>query len=323
MFRRILIPLDVTGFGDHALPYAISIAQRTGALLELVHVHRRIEADAGLMSMPQYHFEHVELTLHAEDDAAVLREDAALEARARDIEERFGVRAVARVVRGSRAQALRHQATDGAADLVVMATHARSGMPRMMKGDLAHELIRQLNIPTLCVRPVEEDAPLDTGRIGTILVTVDGSDFSEQILEVVAPFAAVMKARITLMHVVSPASLMITGMSDLQRTIPHRMEALEYLNHVASRLPAGLPQPALVAAEAGDAASAIIDELRRGEYGALAIATHGRSGLSRLILGSVAEQVLRATRTPVLLYRPRLQALHAGEVTREFSDTAE
>jgi nucleotide-binding universal stress UspA family protein len=59
MYRRILVPLDCTPFGDQALPYAVAIARRTGASIELVHVHRYAERDAGVTAMPQYQYQHV------------------------------------------------------------------------------------------------------------------------------------------------------------------------------------------------------------------------------------------------------------------------
>lgn len=322
MYRRIFVPLDGTAFGDYALPYAISIAKRTGATLELAHVHRRVDDDVRLAGMPQYQFEHVEELRRREDDEALLREDAALEERAADIELRFGVPVIARVLHGGRSRALLDEA-DTVADLVVMASHARSGLPRLRHGDLAHELVSRLNIPTLCVHPPADVEHAATGEIRQILVTLDGSEFSEQILDMVVPLATAIDAKLALMHVVSPASLMINGFSDLQRPIPHRAEAIEYLTHISERIRESAPAPELIAAEAGAAAGAIIEELNRPGYDALAIATHGRSGLSRVVLGSVAEQVVRATNKPVLLYRPRLVRLpdaHLAQTFRIYGD---
>jgi nucleotide-binding universal stress UspA family protein len=110
---------------------------------------------------------------------------------------------------------------------------------------------------------------------------------------------------------------MIAGFDDLRPPIPHRAEALRYLAYLAERVPAGMPEPELIAAEAGDAALAIITQLGRSPNDALAIATHGRSGIARVILGSVAEQVVRATGKPVLLYRPRLA--HAMRTSRSMT----
>jgi nucleotide-binding universal stress UspA family protein len=296
MIHRILVPLDGTAFGDHALPYAISIARRTGATLELAHVHRRAATDPRLTA-----------ELHARDeDDAVCGEDAALEERAADIEMRFGLRVVTRVLHGSTARALTREATDTVADLVVLATHARRGLPRLRYGDLAHHLVTRLNTPALCIRPSHGSVPVGKAAIRRMLVTLDGSEFSEQIMDRVVPLAHAIGARLALLHVVSPASLMIAGFNDLRPPIPHREEALRYLAYLAERVPAGMPEPELIAAEADNAASAIITQLGRLPHDALAMATHGRNGFSRVILGSVAEQVLRATGKPVLLYRPRL-----------------
>jgi nucleotide-binding universal stress UspA family protein len=318
MYRRILVPLDGTRFGDHALPYAISIAARTGATLELVHVHHRSERDAALDGMPQYRVQHMEEAEDRFDDSALLSEQRYLEERAADIELRFGVRVFGRVLHGRTDMAVREEADTIVADLVVMATHARSGLPRLRHGDLAHELVRNLNVPTLCVRPTTEESPLEGGTLRRILVPLDGSDFSEQILDVVVPLASAIGARIDLMHVLAPRPLMITGFDDLQRLIPHRAEALEYLRGVAERLPPRLTTPELIVVESGDPAAAIVAALAGASHDSLAIATHGRSGLSRLILGSVAEQVVRATGKPVLLYRPRLARLPAGDLAEAF-----
>ena len=306
MFHRILVPLDGTAFGDHALPYAISIARRAGATLELAHVHSRAATDPRHTALSRFQSEHVEGLRARDEDETVRGEDAALEERAADIEMRFGLRVITRLLHGSTARALTREATDTVADLVVMATHARRGLPRLRHGDLAHHLVTRLNTPALCIRPSFGTVPVGNAAIRRILVTLDGSEFSEQIMDRVVPLAHAIGARLALLHVVSPASLMIAGFDDLRPPIPHREEALRYLAYLAERVPAGMPDPELIAAEAGDAASAIITQLGRSPNDALAIATHGRSGFSRVIVGSVAEQVLRATGKPVLLYRPRL-----------------
>jgi nucleotide-binding universal stress UspA family protein len=317
MYRRILVPLDGTRFGDHALPYAISLAARTGATVELVHVHHRREQDPHLEGMTQYRYQHLEEAEDAFDDSALFAEQRYLDERAADMELRFGVRAFGRILHGPTAQALSAEADSIVADLVIMATHARSGLPRLRHGDLAHELVRHLNIPTLCVRPLEEDAPLTGGALKRILVPLDGSEFSEQILDVVGPLAQQVGARVSLVHVLSPRQLVITGFDDLQRPIPHRGEADAYLRAMADRLPPGI-DPELVVIEAGDPATAIVSALSGGAHDAVAIATHGRSGLSRLIMGSVAEQVLRGAGCPVLLYRPRVARLPAGDLAEAF-----
>lgn len=309
MYRRILVPLDGTHFGDHALPYAVRIALRTGAALELVHVHRPYELDAGLDAMPQYHYQHVEEAAERRDRDALAAEVAALEERAADLEVRFGVRASTRMLHGLTARALTQEAQDVVADLVVMATHARRGMSRLMKGDLVHQLVHDFNVPLLTMHPPTEDAPVDTGQVNEFLVTLDGSMFSEQILDVVVPLAEALGARLSLMHVYSHRTLKYNGLHPEQRVVACREEAIRYLDAVAGRLPESVPVSELIVVGSDDPAGAIVDALASSPADGLAIATHGRSGLSRLVLGSVADRVVHATHRPVLLYRPRLVRL--------------
>jgi nucleotide-binding universal stress UspA family protein len=299
MYRRILVPLDGTHFGDHALPYAVRIASRTGAALELVHVHRPYELEAELDAMPQYHYQHVE-------EAAA------------DIEVRYGVSTSTRVLHGGTARALTQEAQDIVADLVVMATHARRGISRLMHGDIAHQLVHDFNIPMLTVHPPVDDGPLAAGELNHFLVTLDGSAFSEQILDVVVPLAEGLGARVSLMHVYSHRTLKYNGLQPEQRVVACHAEAVRYLEAVADRLPDSLREPQLVVAASDDPASAIVDALTGAPAAALAIATHGRSGLSRMVLGSVAERVVQAMHQPVLLYRPRLARLPEGFLASAF-----
>jgi nucleotide-binding universal stress UspA family protein len=84
-----------------------------------------------------------------------------------------------------------------------------------------------------------------------------------------------------------------------------REQALDYLHDVAKRYQDRMPHVSATAVEAIEPATAIVQLLEPGAFDLVAMATHGRSGLSRLLLGSVAEKVLRRTFRPVLLYRPR------------------
>lgn len=316
MYHRILVPLDGTRFGDHALPYAIWIASRTGASVELVHVHRRQELDAGIDALPVYHFEHVEVADARRDREALKAEVDLLEERAADIELRFGVRTTTRVLHGARAHALEQEAHDFVADLVVMATHARRGVARLVYGDLAHQLLHDFNVPMLAVHPPTTDAPLGSGELTHFLVPLDGSAFSEQVLDVVGPLATQLGARLSLLHVCSNRTLKTNGLQNGngERDIPHRTDAIHYLNELADRMASKLPEPKLLVVESDDPARAIVDALEAAPGAALAMATHGRSGLSRVILGSVADTVVHATNQPVLLYRPRLARLPYGDL---------
>jgi nucleotide-binding universal stress UspA family protein len=318
MYRRILVPLDGSRFSDQALPYAVDLAQRTGASLELLHVHHHRELDPGLAAMPQYQYQHIAEADMQHDDAVLRAERAALEQRAADLELRFGIQVRTRVVSGRTDAAILEQALEVVADMVVLATHARQGLELLRYGSVANELIAHLNVPALCVRRHDEDAPLVATPLRRFLVPLDGSEFSEQILDAVAPLLQQLGVQPTLLHVLTPRQLFVTGLTQGERVIATRDQALAYLDDVAERYRGRMPEPVLSALEQPEPAETIAAIVAAGEYDVVAMATHGRSGLSRLFMGSIAQSVLTAVDKPVLLYRPREARMPAGDLLETF-----
>jgi nucleotide-binding universal stress UspA family protein len=318
MYRRIIVPLDGTRFGEHALPHAVDIAARTGAAIELVHVHHHRERDPELAAMPQYQYQRIADADLLHDQEALTAEQAYLEGKAADIEARYAVRVATRVLTGRTAEAVAAEAQSIVADLVVLASHARQGVARVRHGDLAHELIGTLNVPALCIHPLGEETPITAPEIRRVLVPLDGSEFSEQILEPLAPLLMEMIAQPTLLHVLSPRPLLGSGMSEEGRGITTRPQALAYLKEVADRYRGRIPEPVLTALEDSQPARVVASLMSVGEYDMVAMATHGRSGLSRVLLGSVAGEVLRQVDKPVLLYQPRRNPEPAGDLAEAF-----
>jgi nucleotide-binding universal stress UspA family protein len=323
MFQRIIVPLDGTRFGDHALPLAIDLAVRLGGRIELVHVHHYAEREGNPTSLPQYQFQRAAEADAAWDTKVLANERRMLEERAADMELRYGVEVTTRVLTGRTPDAIAEEAGDMVADLVVLASHARTGVARLRHGSLAHELLAQLNVPTLCVNPAEAEDALATRALRRFLVALDGSLFSEQILDILAPLAMALGGQLTLLHVVSPRPLLASGTDDTYRSIVNREQALDYLHDLAERWHGRMPEPLLLALEDARPASLVARLLSEGEYDAVAMATHGRSGLSALLTGSVASDVLSATSVPVLLYRPRAARLPAGAFDRSFTSGSE
>jgi nucleotide-binding universal stress UspA family protein len=291
MYRRIIVPLDGTPFGDQALPPAVDLALRLGAMLELVH--------AG-----------------APADRRELEEKAAA------IELRYPVEVRTRILEGETEEAVASAVGDIVADLVVLATHARTGVSRVRHGSLAMELLARLNVPTLCVHPAGEEGGLVCRPMRRILVALDGSSFSEQVLDPLAPLATALRAQVTLLTVVTPVPLLGGALGQPHRGILNREDALFYLQEVAQRWQGHIPEPVLLALEDRRPANLIATLLAAGEYDTVAMATHGRSGLSALLTGSVASDVLASTHAPVLLYRPREARLPAAGFA-EFSVSGE
>jgi nucleotide-binding universal stress UspA family protein len=283
VYRRIIVPLDGTRFGDQALPTAIDVALRTGASLELVHVQQGANRPA-------------------------------LEEKAAELELRYPVDVRTRILEGNTSEAILAEAGEIVADLVVMATHARTGLDRVRNGSLAHALLSALNVPTLCVHPLSQDAALVTRPMRRILVPLDGSTFSEQILDPLAPLAQALNAQLTLLHVVAPRPILASPADDAFSLLVSRDQALAYLQSIAERWRGHIREPVLLALEDRRPPALIAALLAAGEYDAVAMATHGRGGLSALLAGSVANDVLRLVNAPVILYRPRAERLPLGGI---------
>jgi len=309
MIRSILVPLDGSTFGEHALPLAAWIARRAPTSLQLVHVHRPapVATIEGVIIM-----DDIELSMRQEEQAYLdkvvhrLRVDAS-------------VPASATLLDGDVATAIHDRAIAEKADLVVLSTHGRGALGRFWLGSVADELVRRLPMPILMVRPAEGPIDLDNPPvIHNVLLPLDGSQFAEQMIEPALSLGKIMGATFTLVRVISPTvrldyvpeTMALERMADdvLEHTRACqdqlRKEAQTYLDGVAARLRSrDIQVETCVLAEEQPA----VGILREAEiFGAdlIAMETHGRRGLSRLMLGSVADKVVRGGHLPVLLHHP-------------------
>jgi nucleotide-binding universal stress UspA family protein len=181
-------------------------------------------------------------------------------------------------------------------DLIVMATHGRGAVGRLVLGSIADQLIRQSGVPVLLIHPpaeprsvqlIPEPAPQN------ILVPLDGSALAEQILPPATELARLFQSEITLLRVVESDGL-------AQR---EKADAEAYLERMAARL-LELDVPVRSRVVVGwQAAPVILDEANCNSD-LVALATHGRGGLRRMLFGSIADQVVGGTVCPALVYRP-------------------
>jgi nucleotide-binding universal stress UspA family protein len=307
MYHRIVVPLDGSRFGDTALPFAESIARRSGAEVDLVHVHLPQPRNPTQEALTPYRYQGVDVAEHRFEQECCAREEAEISYRAQQVAEGAGVPAHARILHGQVPTALTREVEDASADLVVMATHGGVGPSGARMRSVADHLVRHLDRPLLLLRPDAAEGP---GRIepgfSRILVALDGSSFSEQILEPAMELARLYDARLLLVLVVSPAaSIGIRTVGLDSAGLQSRREASEaYLVRLAARLAQRVPEPDVVAIVGRHPAESILACARREGADLVAMATHGRGGLSRLLLGSTAQEVVRRADRPLLLYRP-------------------
>jgi nucleotide-binding universal stress UspA family protein len=305
MYRNLLVPLDGSTFGEHALPVACSIAQRSGAMLHLAHVHM-LNDPIYIEGMPV-----IDADLHS---LARQHERVYLERIRDNLESSCGLSVMCANLEsdGSIAGSLAHYAHANAIDLVVMTTHGRGGLARAWLGSVADALVRSSTAPLFLLRPGDGAPELArTPPLKRILIPLDGSRLSEQILEVALELGEPAQAEYILLRVVEPmvfagyAPLAQVSRLDVQLSQELLAEAQRYVAGVAERMRAAGHQVQARALLTEQVAVTILEEARQQEADLIAMSTHGRGGLARLLVGSVADKVVRGAALPVVLARPR------------------
>ena len=301
----MLVPLDGSELAESVIVYAKELTAKLGLELTLLHVCSPEERE--LIPMFRGYVEQAAETLGHQSKE--LSEPGGIDA------GRNGAIAHGAVVVGHPADEIARYADDNDVDLIMMATHGRSGIGRWAMGSVADKVLHASTVPVWLVRAgVADRVAYDKWPKKTILVPLDGSEVAESVLPHVEALAKqrdsesidVVVFRICEYAVVpdDPGGEPSGWEIGLRREISQAKRAAEkYLARVEERLTAasiGARSDVLV----GQPADVIVDYANGHQFGLVAMATHGRSGLSRLAFGSVAEKTLRGLSCPLFLARP-------------------
>jgi nucleotide-binding universal stress UspA family protein len=289
MIRQILVPLDGSELAESILPFVEEFARLTGASLGLMQV---IEPQPEAVGR----WEAAPSALEEALAAAGRRAQRYLTGlAARLAPAGLGIRT--EVTSGPTAETIIQRSR--AFDLVAMATHGRSGIGRWVYGSVADKVLRGASVPVLLVR-ARADGAAAGGPLQRILVPLDGSPLAEQALPVAAELAQRAGAELALVQsvfwaqapVIDPAgyggAFAVAGLIEQAEADAHA-----YLEQAGRPLvERGLVVQTAVRFE--PAADAILSVASEREADLIVMSTHGRSGLGRWVLGSVADRVLRA-----------------------------
>ena len=297
--RSILVPLDGSSLAEEALPIAQAIAERARCKLKLVLVHEPL-----ILMEPGPAYTKVELAMLKADREYLKSVTARLR-------ERLGKSVSSAVVRGLPvAQTLATYIRELGPDLVVMTTHGRGGIRRAWLGSVTDQLIRSAEIPVLVVRPGEAGVAKPGAPLSEILVPLDGSPLAEAVLEPAMELARLWDAEIALVQVVEPVILVSgeplsfpSAYADQINAI-RRDSAQDYISDVAERVRGSGLRCTGVAVIGVAVPETLINLAAPERVSLLAVATHGRGGPKRALLGSVADKLIRAGSVPVLVVRP-------------------
>jgi len=297
---QILVPLDGSPLAERALACAMELGRSLPAELVLLRAisfppdFRETLDDVGLKTVAIME----QLKAEAND---YLREVSG-ELRGADLSVRGVVR------HGPAAEVIVDYAAQTDIQQIVMATHGYTGISRWAHGSVAERVLQSAGVPVLLVRAQEREL-IGSGeamRLRRILVPLDGSTTAEQVLPPATLIAKAVSAEIVLLRVSVVyllGSLVGEWIQPLEGDLATAdQHAKSYLDRVAGRL-AGQGIEVSTTVQIGAVAESIVQYAETQQMDLIAMCTHGRTGVGRWTLGSVADRVLRAGSIPVLLVR--------------------
>lgn len=290
---RILIPLDGSSRAERAILVADRLAEAVNADVELLRV-----------------VDPADVVTTSTDAAAT---PAILDSRARQAERYLDDAAkrfhrvqpsATRVLQGPASKVIADHARSRNSDMIVMSSHGQTGLVEALLGSVARAVVRESAIPVLILR--ERMALPQDVRGMNVIVPLDGSPVAEAVLTPLLPLARALDWRLHLLWATDVRDEGLereTGPLATTRARDEQPEMLAYLERLAAKVRAG-GSSAAVQIESGDCAACIVRCAEPDDVDLIAIGTHGRHGIKRLVLGSVAEHVILHAGKPVLAIRP-------------------
>lgn len=310
MYSRMLVPLDGSELAEVVFSYAKELAGRLDMDITLLHVSP--SSSAAFMPMQKAYIQHA---------ARKLRRQA------RDVQENTNPKAKdsplevkGELVNGYPPEEIIKYAEENNIDIILMSAHGHSGLRRWNIGSVAGKVLGASHTPVLLVRASEDEKspPYDKWPSRTLLVPLDGSELAESVLphvEMLAKQRSDEPVKLVLLKISEPPSIPsyyspeISGVSlnwgdyVQQETVRRKQGSYEYLADVSARMKEKGIEVETEVME-GKAVDVLVEYASAHPYHLIVMATHGRSGISRLVYGSVAANLLQGATNPILMVKP-------------------
>lgn len=293
LFETILLPLDGSELSESAIPYAAALSELAGASIVVLHVFEEMrpvfDARRGevVWISPEQPTVELEAPELLEGPIGRLRSD------------RLTVRAVFRL--GDPDAEILAEVERWPAPLIVMASHGRGGLERLLLGSVADRIVREAPAPVLVVPAAPASAHPARVQFRTILVPLDGSPLAEHALPVAMELARLARAGLTLVRVVDTHKGLAGG-DELEQ---FEREAEVYLRQRAETLADPPGRTILWHVLSGEPSEQLRRFITARQPDLVVMVTRGRGRLGRWLLGSVAEDLLTSGAAPLLLLRAR------------------
>jgi nucleotide-binding universal stress UspA family protein len=315
MFKKIVVLLDGSPLAEKALPYAAQFARIFGSEIILL---RGAVGQVYWGDLPPV---DAEQALREASDYLKLVQTLLTDPL---LAPSLPIGKVTiRVVDSDAPVALAETAREIGGDLIIMTTHAYGDIARLFMGSVAMGVLHATTLPVILLHP--QDVAFDytyEANLTNILVTLDGTIGAEAILDTVAGIAKTSGATLTLLRVVAPFN---PPQADIftprpyyppelvaQETGEQETEARNYLVRVQAELKQKGVQSQIVV-KIGATGDTILDYLAETKPQLMAMATHARNYLGRMVLGSVADEIVRQSYLPVLMVHRQKQIEQPAE----------
>ena len=278
-FDQVAVLLDGSSYASQALPLAQLICETTGAHLTLL---------ASASDTPGSESGHADI-------------DTYLVALSEEIHA-AGIQVNCIVGKGKKMEITSQVVKEQAIDLVITTTEGQSGEKNWLRAGLSSKLVRELDIPVLLVQ-VFESGPPEAPHVNRILAALDGSAFSAEVLPYTRFFGKVFGSEVMLISVPAvPESGKYRAPSSVMQSIRKQAESnmRKYLKEVAASLRQdGIKVRTIVTGSYPG--RTVVDVGKREGVDLILMTSQGRGGLDLLFMGSVAQQVVQLTDSPVFI----------------------
>ncbi|MCA9949540.1 MAG: universal stress protein [Anaerolineales bacterium] len=290
MFKHILVPLDGSELAERVLQPAVALAVALSAKLTLLRVSPQLTL---LTADPQV---YTEMSRMGEDRVHAYLRDVQM-----DLPDDIYINLVCE--NGSAADVIVQYAETHAVDLIMMSSHGRSGLSRWVYGSVSEKVLHQSPCAIVIMR---SKAERELFQYNQLLVPLDGSELAESALPIAVGLAQTLDAGLHLLRVTEPAHVVFETVSMHQVfneiEAAEREEADAYLKAKLTDL-SDMEVTTAVQPSKGSAANAIIDYVGTQQIDLIVMSSHGRSGLSRWVYGSIAEKVLQGSCCATMIIR--------------------
>lgn len=303
-FKNILLTTDLSFNADAAIPFAVALAKRNNGTIHLFHAFEEDASDALASG--------VVIGVSAWLDSVRRRREEKVAALAQRIETDFGIKTDYKTARGNPAAQTVQQAANSHADVVVIATHGRTGVAHLALGSVAERVVRLSTTPVLTVRPGQMSAAKALQiDLKTILMPTDFSENAAAAEPYALELAQQYGAKIVLVNVIDESIYygnieQSALLSDTQQWLESiRTDAEKRLRAKAGELSVKGGIKVETVAGRGNAAQEIEKIATERHADLVVLSTHGFTGFSHLVFGSIAEKVVRSSKVPVLSIKPQ------------------